>query len=305
MNTLSKKGNWREVRKAIEASDVVVQVLDARDPEGTRCQQIEDLIAEEGKKLIFVINKVDMVPEENLKAWKKYYKQQKLLTVGFKSNELAQRSKDDDDDEEMKEDKPQSLQEKAKEQLMNYLFKYARAFAEKKQQDQITVAIVGYANVGKSSLINVLKNRFAVQTSSNAFLTRANKVVRLNGQVNLIDTPGILVQGLQTGQPKIGSAQSSSHNMRMLRSSLQVDDLANPELVIPSILERVQKFELLRHYRIADFNDDINKLLELVAIKKSIMKDAERQPGNAQTAAGAGEQEKKGKKKKKQQEAAE
>ena len=75
MNTISKKGNWREVKKAIEASDVVVQVLDARDPEGTRCQQIEDLISEEGKKLIFVINKVDMVPDENLKAWKKHYKQ--------------------------------------------------------------------------------------------------------------------------------------------------------------------------------------------------------------------------------------
>jgi len=37
LNTVSKKGNWREVKKAIEASDVVVQVLDARDPEGTRC----------------------------------------------------------------------------------------------------------------------------------------------------------------------------------------------------------------------------------------------------------------------------
>ena len=73
-----------------------------------------------------------MVPDENLKAWKKHYKQQKLLTVGFKSNEIVKKSQEDDDDEEMKEDKPQSLQEKSKEQLMNYLFKYARAFAEKK-----------------------------------------------------------------------------------------------------------------------------------------------------------------------------
>jgi nuclear GTP-binding protein len=67
--TISKKGHWREVRKAIEAADVVVQVLDGRDPEGTRCQQVEELVKEEGKKLIFVINKVDLVPEENLKAW--------------------------------------------------------------------------------------------------------------------------------------------------------------------------------------------------------------------------------------------
>ena len=103
LNTVSKKGNWREVKKAIEASDVVVQVLDARDPEGTRCQQIEDLISEEGKKLIFAVNKVDLVPEENLKAWKKYYKQQKLLTVGFKSNEFYQKSKGNDEEMDDKE----------------------------------------------------------------------------------------------------------------------------------------------------------------------------------------------------------
>ena len=47
-----------------------------------------------------------MVPDENLKAWKKHYKQQKLLTVGFKSNEIVKKSQEDDDDEEMKEDKP-------------------------------------------------------------------------------------------------------------------------------------------------------------------------------------------------------
>ena len=79
--------------------------------------------------------------------------------------------------------------------------------------------------MGKSSLINVLKNRVAVQTSSNAFLTRANKVVKLGSQVNLIDTPGILVQGVQIEQPKGSSATT---NMRMLRSSLQVDDLTDP-----------------------------------------------------------------------------
>ena len=79
---------------------------------------------------------------------------------------------------------------------MEFLFKYARKFAEKKQQEQITVAIVGFANVGKSSLINVLRNKIVVQTSSNAFLTRAMKPVKLNNMVTLVDTPGILIQGI-------------------------------------------------------------------------------------------------------------
>jgi ribosome biogenesis GTPase A len=113
------------------------------------------------------------------------------------------------------------LQEKAVEKLMGYLFQYARKFAEKKEQEQISVAIVGFANVGKSSLINVLRNKIVVQTSSNAFLTRAIKLVRLNNSVTLIDTPGILVQGIHTEAPQNdGDQDKGSHQMRLLRSSL-------------------------------------------------------------------------------------
>ena len=102
---------------------------------------------------------------------------------------------------------------------MGYLFKYARKFAEKKEQEQISVAIVGFANVGKSSLINVLRNKIVVQTSSSAFLTRAIKMVRLNNSVTLIDTPGILVQGIHTEQRKKDN-EDESYQMRVLRSSL-------------------------------------------------------------------------------------
>ena len=83
--------------------------------------------------MIFAINKIDLVSDDNLKAWKKYYKQAKLLTVGFKSNEFLQKYTQKDEDEDMEEDdKPQTPQEKAKQQLMGYLFKYAKAFMEKK-----------------------------------------------------------------------------------------------------------------------------------------------------------------------------
>lgn len=161
-NMISKKGNWREVKKAIEFSDVVVQVLDARDPEGTRCQQIEDLIKEQSKKLIFVINKVDLVTDENLKEWEKYYKGQKLLTVAFKSNEFRKKKTDDEEMDDGDGEKNTDIQEKSVKKLLEYLFKYAVKFAEKKEQDQISVAIVGFTNVGKSSLINVLRNKIVV-----------------------------------------------------------------------------------------------------------------------------------------------
>ena len=55
---------WNELYKVIDSSDVVIHVLDARDPLGTRCRSVERYIREEAphKHLIFVLNKCDLVP---------------------------------------------------------------------------------------------------------------------------------------------------------------------------------------------------------------------------------------------------
>jgi nuclear GTP-binding protein len=55
---------WNELYKVIDSSDVVIHVIDARDPIGTRCRSVEKYIREEAphKHLIFVLNKTDLVP---------------------------------------------------------------------------------------------------------------------------------------------------------------------------------------------------------------------------------------------------
>ena len=55
---------WGELYKVIDSSDVVVHVLDARDPLGTRCRNVETYLIKEAqhKHLIFVLNKCDLVP---------------------------------------------------------------------------------------------------------------------------------------------------------------------------------------------------------------------------------------------------
>tara|TARA_B110001450_G_C17489068_1_gene427510 strand:+ start:193 stop:441 length:249 start_codon:yes stop_codon:yes gene_type:complete len=68
-SAISKKGQWRIVKNVVDISDVIIQVLDARDPEGGRSLEIEEQAKEKGKKMIFILNKVDLVPEENAKAW--------------------------------------------------------------------------------------------------------------------------------------------------------------------------------------------------------------------------------------------
>ena len=62
---ISKKGQWKLVKKVVDMSDVLIQVLDARDPEGGRSLEIESVAKENGKKIIFVLNKIDLISEEN------------------------------------------------------------------------------------------------------------------------------------------------------------------------------------------------------------------------------------------------
>ena len=72
MASISKKGQWREVKKVVDLSDIIIQVIDARDPISGRCQEIETRVKENNKKIIFILNKTDLVP--NAQDWADYFK---------------------------------------------------------------------------------------------------------------------------------------------------------------------------------------------------------------------------------------
>mmetsp|Transcript_19594 Transcript_19594/g.30172 ORF Transcript_19594/g.30172 Transcript_19594/m.30172 type:complete len:121 (+) Transcript_19594:289-651(+) len=68
----SRKAYYRELKKVIEESDVLIEVLDARDPEGCRSTEIEQEVLKQNKKLLLVLNKIDLVPPQNARMWQKY-----------------------------------------------------------------------------------------------------------------------------------------------------------------------------------------------------------------------------------------
>jgi len=69
---LSRRAYYKELTKVIEESDVVLQVLDARDPEATRSEEIEREAVKNGKRLIQVLNKIDLVPMTEVKKWQRH-----------------------------------------------------------------------------------------------------------------------------------------------------------------------------------------------------------------------------------------
>ena len=149
-------------KQVLKDANVVLEVVDARIPLETRNSVIKQLARERNKELIVVLNKIDLVPDNFLKKAKDYIEKE-YKTVLFSA-----------------------IKKKGIEQLMNILKNIAQ---EKKL---IKVGVLGYPNVGKSSLINALKKRKIATTSPKPGMTRGKQLIKLDERIFLIDTPGII-----------------------------------------------------------------------------------------------------------------
>ena len=79
------------------------------------------------------------------------------------------------------------------ENLLNVLKNYARVEGDKKSKQLITVGVVGFPNVGKSSLINSLKRSKAAATGNTPGVTKAMQEIQLDKNIVLIDSPGVVL----------------------------------------------------------------------------------------------------------------
>lgn len=81
----SRRAYLRDLNHVIERADVICQVLDARDPLGSRSRTVEEAVSQRGnKRLVIILNKCDLVPKENLVMWLAVMRRE-YPTVAFKA----------------------------------------------------------------------------------------------------------------------------------------------------------------------------------------------------------------------------
>ncbi|PGH28016.1 hypothetical protein AJ80_00271 [Polytolypa hystricis UAMH7299] len=232
---------WNELYKVIDSSDVVIHVLDARDPEGTRCRSIEKYIREEAphKHLIFVLNKCDLVPTGVAAAWVRALSKE-YPTLAFHAS---------------------ITNSFGKGSLIQLLRQFSSLHSDRKQ---VSVGFIGYPNTGKSSIINTLRKKKVCTVAPIPGETKVWQYITLMKRIYLIDCPGVVPPNSHDTEEDI-----------LLRGVVRVENVENPEQYIPAVLKRVQPRHIERTYEIKNYTDSIDFLSILARKGGRLLKGAE------------------------------
>lgn len=160
------------LREQLKLVDVVFELLDARIPLSSKNPVIDEVIGNKPK--VVVLNKVDLANDRVTKKWIDYYKSQGIRAIPVDTIEGKGLKQVLVEAEEVVKEKMEALKAKGIK---------GRA---------IRVMIVGIPNVGKSSIINRLTGRKSAKTGDRPGVTKGKQWVRLRGNMELLDTPGIL-----------------------------------------------------------------------------------------------------------------
>ncbi|KAI7502157.1 nuclear/nucleolar GTP-binding protein [Hortaea werneckii] len=233
---------WNELYKVIDSSDVVIHVLDARDPLGTRCRSVEKYIREEAphKHLLFLINKCDLIPTSVAAKWVKLLSQE-YPTLAFHAS---------------------LTNSFGKGTLISLLRQFSALHANRKQ---ISVGFIGYPNTGKSSIINTLRKKKVCTTAPIPGETKVWQYVTLMKRIYLIDCPGIVPPSMTDSPEDI-----------LLRGVVRVENVENPAQYIPAVLKKCRKHHLERTYDVKGWE---SKKEETKRKRKMEDLDGEADPG--------------------------
>lgn len=162
----------RQMQEDIKLVDLVIELVDARIPVSSHNPDIDEL--GKNKSRLVLLNKADLADEAKNQAWCEYYKKRGIFAVRLDSRNRAG----------MKEVQ-NVIQEACKEKLER---NRRRGILNR----PVRAMVAGIPNVGKSTFINSFAGKACTKTGNKPGVTKGKQWIRLNKNVELLDTPGIL-----------------------------------------------------------------------------------------------------------------
>jgi len=227
---------------------VILEVLDARFFEETRNLELEDEIKKQNKKIIYVLNKADLVKSSALSEIKRSVFPYAVVSCKDRKG-------------------IKNLRNLIKRLAKNMERVETREILKDKvvlgNGSKVKVGVIGYPNTGKSSLINLLSGKSSAGVGSDAGFTKNVQKIRLSENVVLVDSPGVIPE----------EEYSTSEKKKIAKMSLvggkSYTQIKEPELAIDELYE-THKNVLEKYYELE--SDDSEDFLEKVGRRKNFLK---------------------------------
>ena len=238
----------RMMQENIKLIDLVIELLDARLPMSSRNPDVDEL--GKNKARLILLNKADLADEKQNDAWMEYFKERGYSVVKVNSK---------------KGGGIKSIQGVIQE-----------ACREKIERDRkrgilnrpVRAMVVGIPNVGKSTFINSLAGKACAKTGNKPGVTKGKQWIRLNKNVELLDTPGIL-------WPKF---EDQTVGLKLAFAGSIKDELLNIEELAVELIKFLKKYYtgvLAEKYNITESEDAYRCLTEIAEERHCLLKGSE------------------------------
>ncbi len=214
----------RMMQENMKLIDLVIELVDARIPQSSRNPDVDEL--GKNKARLILLNKADLAGEKWNDAWAEYFREKGYLAVKV-------------DSRKNKGMKPVNsvIQEACKEKLER---DRKRGILNR----PVRAMVVGIPNVGKSTFINSLAGKACAKTGNKPGVTKGKQWIRLNRQVELLDTPGILWPKFEDQRVGLMLAYIGSIKDEILNTEeLAAELIGHLGLHYPGVLEEKYQIE--------------------------------------------------------------
>ncbi len=246
-------GHMAKTRKLIQENikniDVIVEILDARIPLSSKNPLIDSMI--KGTPRLVILNKADLADEKRTNDWIEYFNSHED-TKAIQINSLT-------DAKHIKKLIKDNIEILTKDKRAKKLSRGIKSFA-------VRVMIVGIPNVGKSTFINSLIGKQSAKVGNKPGVTRGKQWIKLDKEIEIMDTPGIL-------WPKFDDPEAG---IKLALTGAIKDDLfdfENVALKLISYLQTHYPMALQDRYKLDDetLTMDSGQLLSIIATKRGCL----------------------------------